>query len=119
MRREARCTRAARADAQERAQELASILQFVASQRGDAGADARRVQTFVFSATLTLPPALRRRVRRGGGGASGSASLDALMASLAFRDKPLVADLTSARRLADRARPAPRLRGRRPRPRRR
>jgi len=72
------------------------------------------VQTFVFSATLTLPPALRRRVRRGGGGASGSASLDALMASLAFRDKPLVADLTSARRLADRARPASCSRSRRP-----
>ncbi|KAK9818992.1 hypothetical protein WJX81_001386 [Elliptochloris bilobata] len=83
-------------------QELGSILQFITSQRADAGADPDALQTFVFSATLTLPPALRRRVRKGGGGASGSASLEALMASMRFRGKPKVADLTSARRLADR-----------------
>ena len=86
-------------------QELASILQFVASQRAGVGAGADALQTLVFSATLTLPPALRRRVRKGGGGASGSASLEALMGSLSFRGKPKVADLTSARRLADRVRP--------------
>ena len=46
---------------------------------------ARRLQTFVFSATLTLPAALRKRLRKGGGGATGSASLDALMDRIPFR----------------------------------
>ena len=44
-----------------------------------------RLQTFVFSATLTLPASLRRRLRKGGGGASGSSDLDALMDKIPFR----------------------------------
>ncbi|PRW59446.1 DEAD-box ATP-dependent RNA helicase 13 isoform A [Chlorella sorokiniana] len=61
-----------------------------------------RMQTFVFSATLTLPANLRRRLRKGGGGASGSSDLDALMDKIPFRGKPKIVDLTSARRLAER-----------------
>jgi len=37
------------------------------------------VQTFVFSATLTLPTSLRKRLRRGGGGAMGGAGFEKLM----------------------------------------
>jgi ATP-dependent RNA helicase DDX24/MAK5 len=66
-------------------------------------------QTMVFSATLTLPAALRKRLRKGGGGQSGAATLDALMDRVPFRDAgagggrgPLIVDLTTARRLADR-----------------
>jgi hypothetical protein len=33
----------------------------------------------VFSATLTLPAALRKRLKRGGGGALGGTDLDNLM----------------------------------------
>lgn len=43
-----------------------------------------RMQTFVFSATLTLPAKLRHRLRKGGGGASGSSDLDALMDQIPF-----------------------------------
>ena len=46
---------------------------------------ARRMQTFVFSATLTLPANLRKRLRKGGGGASGSSDLDSLMDKIPFR----------------------------------
>lgn len=53
-------------------------------QRGKA-ARPQRMQTFVFSATLTLPASLRRRLRKGGGGASGSSDLDALMDKIPFR----------------------------------
>ncbi|CAL8469133.1 g8674 [Coccomyxa elongata] len=67
-------------------------------------APARRkaglLQTFVFSATLTLPQDLRKRLRRGGG-ASGSATLETLMDKMPFRPKPKVVDLTSERKLAD------------------
>jgi DEAD/DEAH box helicase len=37
------------------------------------------LQIMVFSATLTLPAALHKRLRRGGGGSSGAASLESLM----------------------------------------
>jgi hypothetical protein len=37
------------------------------------------LQTFVFSATLTLPAQLHKRLRKGGGGSSGAASLESLM----------------------------------------
>ena len=50
----------------------------------------RRLQTFVFSATLTLPAALRKRLRKGGGGASGSSDLDNLMDGVPFRCGVLV-----------------------------
>eukprot|EP00798_Chlamydomonas_sp_ICE-L_P025418 gene25418-11077_t len=82
------------------------------------------VQTFVFSATLTLPTDLRRRLRKGGGGAQGSGTMESLidkrrlrkrgggaqgrgtMESLIdkvkFRGEPHIVDLTTARRLATR-----------------
>ncbi len=66
---------------------------------------ARALQTLVFSATLTLPAELRRRLRRGGGGASGTAAVDALMDRLPFRPGrpgPKIVDLTSEHRLAER-----------------
>ncbi len=47
-----------------------------------------RMQTFVFSATLTLPANLRKRLRKGGGGASGSSDLDGLMDKIPFRWGP-------------------------------
>ncbi|KAK9864148.1 hypothetical protein WJX84_001573 [Apatococcus fuscideae] len=59
------------------------------------------LQIFVFSATLTLPRNLRRRLKGGKGGASGSASLEKLMDKLPFRPKPKIVDLTSKRKLAD------------------
>jgi ATP-dependent RNA helicase DDX24/MAK5 len=59
------------------------------------------MQTFVFSATLTLPGELRKRARRGGGGASGSATLESLMDRLPLRSRPKVVDLTPAARLAE------------------
>lgn len=66
-------------------------------------------QTMVFSATLTLPASLRKRLRKGGGGQSGAATLDALMDRVPFRGArsgggrgPLIVDLTTTRRLADR-----------------
>ena len=66
-------------------------------------ANAAGMQTFVFSATLTLPGALRKRLRKGGGGASGSATLESLMDQIPFlgRGKPKVVDLTSDRKIAD------------------
>ncbi|BDA45127.1 DEAD-box ATP-dependent RNA helicase 13 [Coccomyxa sp. Obi] len=69
---------------------------------GKASAQRRAglLQTFVFSATLTLPQELRKRLRRGGG-ASGSATLETLMDKMPFRPKPKVVDLTSDRKLAD------------------
>lgn len=61
------------------------------------------LQTFVFSATLTLPGDMRKRLRKGGGGASGSATLESLMdkVPLLGRGKPKVVDLTSERKVAD------------------
>ncbi|EFJ42527.1 hypothetical protein VOLCADRAFT_31081, partial [Volvox carteri f. nagariensis] len=63
------------------------------------------LQTFVFSATLTLPLFLKKRLRRGGGGAGGgAATLESLMDRVPFRTSPppRVVDLTPQRRLADR-----------------
>ncbi|GLI61466.1 hypothetical protein VaNZ11_003859, partial [Volvox africanus] len=63
------------------------------------------MQTFVFSATLTLPLFLKSRIRRGGGGAGGSAAtLESLMDRVPFRTspQPRVVDLTPQRRLAER-----------------
>lgn len=60
-------------------------------------------QTFIFSATLSLPTELRRRLKKGGGGASGSATLESLMDKIPLRGKgrPKIVDLTSQRKLAD------------------
>lgn len=41
----------------------------------------------------------------GGGGASGSSTLESLMDRIAFRGLPKVVDLTSQRKLADQVRP--------------
>jgi hypothetical protein len=58
------------------------------------------LQTFVFSATLTLPLSLRKRLRKGGGGAGGgSATLENLMNRLVFRGRPRVVDLTTERKV--------------------
>jgi len=62
-----------------------------------------QLQTFVFSATLTLPGDMRKRLRKGGGGASGSATLESLMdkVPLLGHGKPKIVDLTSDRKVAD------------------
>jgi ATP-dependent RNA helicase DDX24/MAK5 len=62
-----------------------------------------KLQTFVFSATLTLPGDMRKRLRKGGGGASGSATLESLMdkVPLLGHGKPKIVDLTSDRKVAD------------------
>jgi ATP-dependent RNA helicase DDX24/MAK5 len=62
-----------------------------------------QLQTFVFSATLTLPGDMRKRLRKGGGGASGSATLESLMdkVPLLGQGKPKIVDLTSDRKVAD------------------
>jgi hypothetical protein len=54
------------------------------AQESSKGAKRRKghshiLQTFVFSATLTLPGEKRKRLRKGGGGAGGGASLENLM----------------------------------------
>ncbi len=59
------------------------------------------VQVFVFSATLTLPAVLRKRLKGGQGGASGSSSLQTLMDTIPFRPKPTIVDLTAERKLGD------------------
>lgn len=71
--------------------------------RSKAKSNEPSLQTFVFSATLTLPSELRRRLRKGGGGASGSATLESLMDKLPFRGRgrPKIVDLTSERKVAD------------------
>lgn len=54
---------------------------------------AGTLRTYVFSATLTLPDALKARLQRGKGGSKGSgagATLDSLMDKLEFRGKPKV-----------------------------
>ena len=69
--------------------ELASVLARVTG----GGVQTTKLQTFVFSATLTLPPALRRRLAKGGGGGGrGGASLDAVLAGVPLRGKPAVVD---------------------------
>lgn len=81
--------------------------QGAAGDLGDALACVRSsaplptLQTFVSSATLTLPPSMRGRVRKGGGGAGkGGAALDAVMAAVPLRGDPAVVDATPANRLA-------------------
>lgn len=68
----------------DRAGSSSAAAQQEQQQRGKAPRP-HRMQTFVFSATLTLPANLRRRLRKGGGGASGSSDLDALMDKIPFR----------------------------------
>ena len=72
------------AAAEDRAGGSSAAAQPEQQQRGKAPRP-HRMQTFVFSATLTLPANLRRRLRKGGGGASGSSDLDALMDKIPFR----------------------------------
>ena len=66
-----------------------------------AAAWAGAMQTFVFSATLTLPDALRRRVRggKGGGAGRGGAGLDALVARVPLQPgrAPAVVDVSVER----------------------
>eukprot|EP00892_Ulva_mutabilis_P007776 jgi/Ulvmu1/5370/UM022_0164.1 len=62
------------------------------------------LRTYVFSATLTLPDALKSRLQRGKGGSKGSgagATLSSLVDKLEFRGKPKVADLTGERKIAN------------------
>ncbi len=47
------------------------------------------LQTMVFSATLTLPSALRQRLRKGGGGSSGSAMLQVRLSTVLHIPVPL------------------------------
>ncbi len=56
-----------------------AIEEFEAGPSRGKGGKGRLMQTFVFSATLTLPSGLRKRLRKGGGGSSGSAMLESLM----------------------------------------
>lgn len=61
----------------------------------------------VFSATLTLPSSLRARLRRGGGGASGSADLQSLIDRLPFSDpRPFIADRSARAGLGAKVREA-------------
>lgn len=72
-------------------------------KQGKKGSGAPPLQTFVFSATLTLPTDMRRRLKKGGGGSSGSATLESLMDMVPFagRGQPKIVDLTSDRKVAD------------------
>lgn len=76
--------------------ELTSIFQLVSNS-------SAKFQTFVFSATLMLPSEMKKRLRKGGGGASGSASLEQLMDAVPFssKKKPKVIDISPERRLAE------------------
>ena len=66
------------------------------------GAQKRQLQTMIFSATLTLPLALRRRLQKKATGVKGStATLERLLECIKFRGEPKVIDLTSNRKLAD------------------
>eukprot|EP00889_Picochlorum_renovo_P000513 jgi/Picre1/27543/NNA_000510.t1 len=62
-------------------QELTSIFNLVSNQAMKRRVEGKRdaLQTFVFSATLTLPSEMKKRLKRGGGGAGGGATLEALM----------------------------------------
>lgn len=85
------------------AEGLADDPSAAAAQAGKGHRRRRQLlQTLVFSATLTLPDALRKRLRRGGGGSSGAATLEGLMGRVAFRGEPAVVDLTTEKKLADR-----------------
>ncbi|CAD7697637.1 unnamed protein product [Ostreobium quekettii] len=61
----------------------------------------RKMQTFIFSATLTLPQSLKARLRKLAKGPSGGATLDSVMDRLRFRGIPEVVDLTNKKRIAD------------------
>eukprot|EP01025_Chloroclados_australasicus_P031808 TRINITY_DN321_c0_g1_i1.p1 TRINITY_DN321_c0_g1~~TRINITY_DN321_c0_g1_i1.p1 ORF type:complete len:495 (+),score=75.90 TRINITY_DN321_c0_g1_i1:1076-2560(+) len=62
-----------------------------------------QIQTYVFSATLTLPENMKTRLRKGkGGGAGGKApTLQALVEQLRFRGKPKIVDLTPSKKVAE------------------
>ena len=77
-------------------EELTSIFQLVTTS-------SATFQTFVFSATLMLPSELKKRLRKGGGGASGAASLEQLMDAVPFNPnkKPKVIDVSPDKRLAE------------------
>jgi ATP-dependent RNA helicase DDX24/MAK5 len=77
-------------------EELTSIFHLVSTS-------SATFQTFVFSATLTLPSELKRRLKKGGGGSSGSASLEQLMDAVPFSSnkKPKVIDISPEKRLAE------------------
>eukprot|EP00884_Botryococcus_braunii_P003437 jgi/Botrbrau1/13094/Bobra.0187s0053.1 len=76
------------------------------SSQDGSQAVSRFVQTMVFSATLTLPEKLRKRLSRGSGGATGSGSFQSLIDRLSFRGKPKVADLTKSQGLPDKVQEA-------------
>eukprot|EP01024_Parvocaulis_polyphysoides_P031167 TRINITY_DN2823_c0_g1_i1.p1 TRINITY_DN2823_c0_g1~~TRINITY_DN2823_c0_g1_i1.p1 ORF type:complete len:631 (+),score=121.34 TRINITY_DN2823_c0_g1_i1:83-1894(+) len=61
------------------------------------------LQTFIFSATLTLPANLKQRLRKGKeGGAGGKVpTLEALLEQLQFRGKPKIVDLTPTQKVAE------------------
>lgn len=61
----------------------------------------RKMQTFVFSATLTLPTSFHKRLRRGGGGAADGDNMDGVMQKIRFRDDPEIIDITGTRGVAD------------------
>ncbi|CAG9464907.1 unnamed protein product [Pedinophyceae sp. YPF-701] len=58
-----------------------------------------RVQTMVFSATLTLPESMRKRLKggvgRGGGAGGGSPTLEKLLGKMSFRGAPAILDATA------------------------
>ena len=82
-------------------QELTSIFDLVSNQAG-AKNSKTTFQTFVFSATLTLPSEMKKRLRKGGGGSAGSASLEALMDAVPFQsDKPKIIDISTEKKLAE------------------
>jgi hypothetical protein len=70
-------------------------------------APAREAALARTASCLLLRPSLDSACARalhavqGGGGATGSASLDSLMDKIPFRAKPKIVDLTSQRKLAD------------------
>ncbi|GMH35913.1 hypothetical protein BSKO_03781 [Bryopsis sp. KO-2023] len=61
----------------------------------------RQMQTFVFSATLTLPESMHKRLRRGGGGAADGESMENVMEKIRFQKSPEIIDLTGKRGVAD------------------
>ncbi|GBF94480.1 DEAD-box ATP-dependent RNA helicase [Raphidocelis subcapitata] len=84
------------------AAEAAAAAAVARRRAAPRGARGPPLQTMVFSATLTLPASLRKRLRRGGGGSSGAATLEGLMGRVPFRGEPAIVDLTTERKLADR-----------------
>jgi len=85
-------------------QELTSIFNLVSNQAMKRRVEGKRdaLQTFVFSATLTLPSEMKKRLKRGGGGAGGGATLEALMDAVPFASsKPKVVDISTSRKIAE------------------